>query len=203
MRRGCFWILIGLWTLQNSFAQVGIGTLTPDPSAELDIFSSTKGLLIPRIKLKSKTDQLTVAGQNAESLLIFNISDSENLAPGFYYWYRNQWNRLQTESLPEEQPISELPITSVKIIHFDYEIEPDDVVLICENRNSDIVINLPAPHELQGKRYWIRKESTDENFYIKVFGKISGLPVDSHLYTALPYSGWELISDGEFWRIID
>lgn len=32
-----------------AFSQVGIGTATPDPSAELDMVSTSKGLLIPRV----------------------------------------------------------------------------------------------------------------------------------------------------------
>tara|TARA_B110001450_G_C17625475_1_gene482961 strand:- start:737 stop:1303 length:567 start_codon:yes stop_codon:yes gene_type:complete len=34
----------------SSFAQVGIGTNTPDASAALDIYSTTRGLLPPRMK---------------------------------------------------------------------------------------------------------------------------------------------------------
>lgn len=34
-----------------SFAQIGIGTTTPNASAELDITSTTKGLLVPRMTL--------------------------------------------------------------------------------------------------------------------------------------------------------
>ena len=42
-------ILLCLLTA-NIFAQnVGIGTLTPDASAQLEINSTTKGLLIPRM----------------------------------------------------------------------------------------------------------------------------------------------------------
>ena len=42
------------------YAQTGIGTRTPDASAALDISSSNRGLLIPRVALKSATDNSTV-----------------------------------------------------------------------------------------------------------------------------------------------
>ena len=42
------------------YAQVGIGTLTPNASAMLDINSSNKGLLVPRVNLISLTDAVTI-----------------------------------------------------------------------------------------------------------------------------------------------
>ena len=38
-----------------SFSQVGIGTTTPDASAQLDVTSTTKGLLPPRLTYAQKT----------------------------------------------------------------------------------------------------------------------------------------------------
>lgn len=43
-------------------AQVGIGTNEPHPSAVLEIQSEHKGLLIPRVALKSTNDTLTIPG---------------------------------------------------------------------------------------------------------------------------------------------
>jgi trimeric autotransporter adhesin len=58
--------------LLNSFAQsVGVGTTTPDASAVLDITSSDKGLLIPRINLLSFTDVVTIPNPT-KGLLVFH-----------------------------------------------------------------------------------------------------------------------------------
>ena len=52
-------ILLCLLTV-NAFAQnVGIGTLTPDASAQLDISSISKGLLIPRMT-QSRRDMINL-----------------------------------------------------------------------------------------------------------------------------------------------
>ncbi len=67
---------------------VGIGTNTPDASAKIDITSSNKGLLIPRIALISTTDATTIPSP-ATSLLIYNTATAgvspNNVTPGFYY----------------------------------------------------------------------------------------------------------------------
>ena len=65
-------------------AQTGIGTRTPDPSAALDISSSNRGLLRPRVALKSATDNSTVE-KPATGLMIFNISNDLPGGPGLYY----------------------------------------------------------------------------------------------------------------------
>ena len=42
-------LLIALVITSNSQAQVGIGIMTADPSAQLDVTSTTKGFLPPRM----------------------------------------------------------------------------------------------------------------------------------------------------------
>ncbi len=56
----------------NAFAQVGIGTTTPDPSAALDVVSTTKGLLPPRM-----TDiQRNAIVSPASGLTIYNTNEN-------------------------------------------------------------------------------------------------------------------------------
>ena len=52
------------------YAQVGIGTATPDASAKLDIASTTKGFLPPRMT----TAQRDAIVSPATGLVIFNTS---------------------------------------------------------------------------------------------------------------------------------
>lgn len=78
------------------FAQVGIGTNSPDASAKLDINASNKGVLIPRVSLTGTDDVSTVASPTA-GLLVYNTatagSGSSAVEPGFYYFNSN-WQRL-------------------------------------------------------------------------------------------------------------
>ena len=78
-------------------AQVGIGTSLPNESAMLDVVSSDKGLLVPRLALLSLTDKETITGGNVESLLVYNFnSATTGLSLGYYYWSNNKWNRIAT-----------------------------------------------------------------------------------------------------------
>lgn len=80
----------------NSFAQVGIGTTTPN--AALEITSTNDGLLIPRISL-SATNIATITTPTA-SEMVYNTNTSavgpNQVTPGFYYWDGALWIRITT-----------------------------------------------------------------------------------------------------------
>lgn len=71
-------------------AQVGIGTITPDPSAQLDVQSTTKGALIPRM-LDSERAAIPTP---ATGLLVYQT----NGTAGFYYYTGTQWVPLKSEA---------------------------------------------------------------------------------------------------------
>ncbi|SIN65099.1 collagen-like domain-containing protein [Algoriphagus halophilus] len=75
-------------------AQVGIGTENPHPSTILHIESSNLGILIPRLSLNSPEDAALLPGGPVDGLLVFNITQSETIAPGFYFWRDGSWNRV-------------------------------------------------------------------------------------------------------------
>jgi uncharacterized coiled-coil protein SlyX len=68
---------------------VGIGTISPEKSAVLDISSNRQGLLIPRMT-ESQRDAIA---SPAEGLLIYQY----DVAPGFYY-YLGGWQSLVSSS---------------------------------------------------------------------------------------------------------
>ncbi|WP_306349743.1 hypothetical protein [Flavobacterium sp. '19STA2R22 D10 B1'] len=84
----------------STYAQVGVGTPLPDSRAQLDVVASDRGVLIPRVQLKSikRMDPITNNGSLPNSLLVFNEATAgvapENVIPGYYYWYDNRWNRV-------------------------------------------------------------------------------------------------------------
>ncbi|WP_124979008.1 tail fiber domain-containing protein [Nonlabens xiamenensis] len=78
----------------HGWSQVGINNDNPDPSSILDVFSDSKGLLIPRVSLTSTTDVVTVASP-VESLLVYNTATTADVTPGFYFW-NGQWTRFNT-----------------------------------------------------------------------------------------------------------
>ena len=86
--------IVGLFFSMHLFAQTGIGTNTPNPSAKLDVFSSNKGFLPPRVSLTDIYDQTTIASP-ATGLLVYCKGDA-GLAAGYYYWNGNAWATIAT-----------------------------------------------------------------------------------------------------------
>lgn len=94
--RNILLLLPALFFTQFNYSQVGIGTTSPDTSAILDITSTNSGLLLPRIALNSTTDNTTVAGTEAISLLVYNTATISDVTPGFYFWNGSEWERFST-----------------------------------------------------------------------------------------------------------
>jgi len=78
------------------FAQTGIGTTTPNASAKLDVFSTDKGFLPPRVTLTSATSASPITSP-AEGLLVYNVG-SVGLQAGYYYWNGANWATIATAS---------------------------------------------------------------------------------------------------------
>src|SRR5690606_26899262 len=87
-------LLVSAW---GGYSQVGIGTLTPDKSSQLDVTANNKGILIPRVSLTSTTDTTTITNGNVNSLLVYNTSTQNDIKPGYYYWYIDKWMRIVNE----------------------------------------------------------------------------------------------------------
>ncbi|SDE48918.1 hypothetical protein SAMN04487996_105183 [Dyadobacter soli] len=64
-------------------AQVGVGTISPNASAQLDVQSTTKGALIPRML----DSERTAIASPATGLLVYQT----NGAAGFYYFDGTTW----------------------------------------------------------------------------------------------------------------
>ncbi|MDE3235649.1 MAG: hypothetical protein KGO81_06825 [Bacteroidota bacterium] len=80
----CFTLLIAF----SSYSQVGIGTNSPDPSAKLDVTSTNKGFLPPRVALTA-TNAAGPITNPATGLLVYNTATAgtapNNVVPGYYY----------------------------------------------------------------------------------------------------------------------
>ena len=96
-------------TIKFSFAQntfpangaAGIGTTTPAGSSLLEVSSTTKGVLLPRM---TKTQREAIAGP-VEGLLIYQTNNQ----PGFYYYDGTAWKSV----LQLKKDLSNLNATSI------------------------------------------------------------------------------------------
>ena len=88
-------LMILLATAANA-QSVGINSdgSTPDASAMLDVKSTTKGLLPPRIALTAINSASPVTSP-AAGLLVYNTATAgtapNNVVPGYYYWNGTAW----------------------------------------------------------------------------------------------------------------
>ena len=96
MRKLHLFILF-FYTFLYTNAQTGIGTPTPDASAKLDVYSTNKGFLPPRVTLISSTDNTTIPSP-ATGLLIYNTGNNAGLVAGYYYWNGTSWATIATAS---------------------------------------------------------------------------------------------------------
>jgi uncharacterized protein (TIGR02145 family) len=84
-----YYLFITLLFITRANAQVGIGTAMPAASAALDITSTTKGFLLPRMTAAQRTD----IPSPAEGLLVYQTDRSR----GYYYFIRGAWTSLRDE----------------------------------------------------------------------------------------------------------
>lgn len=113
-------------------AQIGIGTLNPNDSSMMEVASSNKGILIPRIALTSTTDATTITSGNINSLLVFNTTSNDQLQPGYYYWFDNAWKKLAITDEINQETITTLSVLDAAVYEY-----------ISENGTST-TINVPA-----------------------------------------------------------
>jgi len=81
--------LLLILTKTNSFAQnnIGIGTTTPNASAQLEVSSTNKGLLIPRMTAVQR--QAINPAVNARALMVFDTDSS-----AFFFWTGTVWSKM-------------------------------------------------------------------------------------------------------------
>jgi hypothetical protein len=104
MKKNLSLILMFLITSACVFAQnVGINSTgaAPAASAMLDITSTDKGLLVPRVALTAANSASPVTSPET-SLLVYNTATAgtapDNVVPGYYYWDGTAWIALVTSS---------------------------------------------------------------------------------------------------------
>lgn len=80
-----------------SYAQVGIGTTTPDTNAEIDITSTNRGVLLPRLALTG-TANVAPLSAHVAGMITYNTNTAGDVTPGFYYNDGTQWIRIGSAS---------------------------------------------------------------------------------------------------------
>ncbi|WP_415325764.1 hypothetical protein [Chryseobacterium sp. MMS23-Vi53] len=86
------YIVILLMMINMVYSQVAIGKTTVNSSAVLDIASTNKGVLLPRVDIVDILNNTTPISNPAEGLIVYNKGNS--ISPGLYLWKNNKWNQI-------------------------------------------------------------------------------------------------------------
>lgn len=89
--------------IPNTFSQVKIGDnpKTINADAMLEVESNSKGILLPRIALKSTSTSFPLKSFTA-GMIVFNTSTINDLTPGLYYCDGKKWIKGNSNSTPSD-----------------------------------------------------------------------------------------------------
>ncbi|MCK4664407.1 MAG: tail fiber domain-containing protein [Bacteroidales bacterium] len=95
--------VIGIFSYNSNSQNIAITDddgYSPDASAMLDVKSTTKGMLVPRVALVTTVNP--IGGTKPEGLLVWNTSTSGTYdTPGFYFWNGADWEMVGSDNLFE------------------------------------------------------------------------------------------------------
>ncbi|WP_126652487.1 hypothetical protein [Chryseobacterium aureum] len=86
---------------------MGIGTVTPASNAVLELSSSNKGFLPPRIALTGNTDTTTIPSPSA-GMIVYNTSTSATLNKGITYYDGITWKQLVPANVANSSAVVDL-----------------------------------------------------------------------------------------------
>ncbi len=89
---------------QTQSQKLGTNPTNIAPSAVFEIESTNKGVLFPRVALKSTTNGTDPIASPATGLTVFNTASAgtapNNVTPGYYYWDGSKWVKMAIEVPP-------------------------------------------------------------------------------------------------------
>jgi hypothetical protein len=91
-----------LFNIKLNYAQIGIGTDTPNSSAKLEISASDKGFLAPRVALTATNSGSPITSP-ATGLIVYNTATAGaspyNVSPGYYYYDGTIWVSMSASTI--------------------------------------------------------------------------------------------------------
>ena len=85
----------------TSFAQVGVGTTSPNASAILEVSSTNKGVLLPSVNLTSNTMDLDGNSSTVQPVGMLVYNSGNVLTKGYCYWSGTEWRSITNSSLAQ------------------------------------------------------------------------------------------------------
>lgn len=92
-------VVMGIGSTLSAQIKIGDNPKSLNPDAMLEIESSNRGILFPRIALKS-TSTATPLKRFTAGMVVYNTSSSNDLTPGLYYCDGTKWIRTNNTVPP-------------------------------------------------------------------------------------------------------
>lgn len=86
-------LMLSTTSLLGQGVAINLDGTAADASAMLDVKSTNRGLLIPRVALTQTTSASPVSSPTA-SLMVYNTASTGDVTPGYYYWSGSAWVRF-------------------------------------------------------------------------------------------------------------
>lgn len=133
------YLLMSLLFSSTVISQVGINTTEPALGAMLDINSTDKGLLIPRVNIENLSSVDPVSEGATEGLMVFNINSTTG--KGFYYWNGTNWRALYQTDKTTGWDLAGNVLTN-ELYNFIGTIDDNDLVF---RTNNEEAMRLTSP----------------------------------------------------------
>ena len=163
--------LLAALLFTSGFSQVGIGTTTPDSSAILDITSTSKGLLLPRVNLTGTADNTTISNP-ANGLLVFNLGAAGSgttavSANSLYFRQNSLWQKFTTSSeINVGSASNEYVLSSVN----DQPLTASQLTSVNSSETFDVPVTWSASEILIDDPTDIQLQNNNQTFIIKQSG---------------------------------
>jgi len=148
-------LTVALVTGIMAFAQVKIGNnvTTLDANSLLELESTSKGLLFPRVALTG-TANVDPLAAHVQGMTVYNTATTGDVTPGMYTNSGSAWVKLGA-STPAFQDISGgvQTFTTAGTIS-------DNTYMVFYNTTGNFTIATPTP--VAGKTFWVRNLSTGQ-----------------------------------------
>ena len=166
--------MLALFLSMSTYAQVGVGTTNPDASAILELNSTNKGFLPPRMTAYPSSPAI--------GLTIYRTDLN-----GYFTWNGTAWTQNVFGISGGSLPCSTVSTSTYTLTSAD--------AIICLNSSSNQTLTLPAANTLPGKTYWIINVN---NFSRNISSYLNLSNVSST--RILGQSSIAIVSDGTNWR---
>ena len=74
--------------------KIGDNSFTIDTNSVLELESTNKGLLLPRLALTTTSSILPMTGTVASGMIVYNTATAGDVTPGFYFYNVDKWVRV-------------------------------------------------------------------------------------------------------------